>query len=220
MKKFLAVFALLLFVCTLSAAQKNSFSAASVKKIGGVTSLGSGISIPVKTDDNSLKNFVKNDFYKAFNIGRDVEPQLLRAVKIDGASIYKFVPFYKGIKVDGIYTVVTMRNGKVDRITNGLSDIDIDITKMIPEAQALKSAMAVRNIKTTPKNYTAEKIITRHFGKFVPAYKIRFAPATLADTRYHIVDALTGKVIKSSHSTYFDDPEEPVAPEDPEDPHQ
>lgn len=218
MKKFLAVFALLLFVCTLSAAQKNNFSAASVKKTGGVTSLVSGLDIPVKADDNSLKNFVKNDFYKAFNIGRDVEPQLLRAVKIDGASIYKFVPFYKGIKVDGIYTVVTMRNGKVDRITNGLSDIDIDITKMIPEAQALKSAMAVRNIKTTPKNYTAEKIITRHFGKFVPAYKIRFAPATLADTRYHIVDALTGKVIKSSHSTYFDDPEEPVAPDDPEDP--
>ena len=100
MKKFLAVFALLLFVCTLSAAQKNSFSAASVKKIGGVTSLVSGLDIPVKTDDDSLKNFVKNDFYKAFNIGRDVEPQLLRAVKIDGDSIYNFVPFYKGIKVD------------------------------------------------------------------------------------------------------------------------
>ena len=218
MKKFLAVFALLLFVCTLSAAQKNSFSAASVKKIGGVTSLVSGLDIPVKTDDDSLKNFVKNDFYKAFNIGRDVEPQLLRAVKIDGDSIYKFVPFYKGIKVDGIYTVITMRDGKIDRISNGLSDIDIDITKMIPEAQALKSAMKVRNIKTMPKNYTVEKIITRHFGKFVPAYKIRFAPATLADTRYHVVNALTGKVIKSSHSTYFDDPTDPEDPTDPAEP--
>ena len=225
MKKFLAVFALLLFVCTLSAAQKNSFSAASVKKTGGVTFLVSGLDIPVKTDTESLKNFVKNDFYKAFNIGKNVEPELLRAVSIDGASIYKFVPFYKGIKVDGIYTVLTVRDGKIDRITNGLSDINIDITRMIPENQALKAAMKVRNIKNMPKNYTAEKIITRHLGRFVPAYKIRFAPATLADSRYHIVDALTGRVILSSHSTYFDeeendgdsetpdnDPEEPTNP--------
>ena len=151
MKKFLTLFALLLFVCTLSAAQKNSFSAASVKKTGGVTSLVSGLDIPVKTDTDSLKNFIKNDFYKAFNIGKNVEPELFRAVKIDGASIYKFVPFYKGIKVDGIYTVLTVRDGKVDRISNGLSDIDIDVTKMIPEKQALKSAMKVRNIKNLPK---------------------------------------------------------------------
>ena len=218
MKKFLAAVALLLFVCTLSAAQKNSFSAASVKKIGGVTSLVSGLDIPVKTDADSLKNFVKNDFYKAFNIGKNVEPELLRAVKIDGTSIYKFVPFYKGIKIDGIYTVLMVRDGRIDRISNGLSDIDIDITKMIPEVKALKSAMAARNMKSMPKNYTVEKIITRHFDRFVPAYKIRFAPATLADTRYYIVDAITGKVIKSSHSTYFDDPEEPVSPDDPEDP--
>ncbi len=218
MKKFLALFALLLFVSTLAAAQKNSFSTASVKKTGGVISMVSGLDIPVKTDDDSLKKFIKNDFYKNFNIGRDVEPQLLRAVKIDGASIYKFVPFYKGIKVDGIYTVLTVRDGKIDKISNGLGDIDIDITKMIPETTALKSAMAVRNIKTMPKNYSAEKIITRYFGRFVPAYKIRFAPATLADTRYHVVNALTGKVIKSSHSTYFDDPEDPIAPDDQEDP--
>ena len=209
MKKFLVLFALLLFVATLAAAQKNNFSTASVKKTGGVTSLVSGLDIPVKTDADSLKKFIKNDFYKAFNIGHDVEPQLLRAVKIDGASIYKFVPFYKGIKVEGIYTVLTIRDGKIDRINNGLGDIDIDITKMIPENQALKSAMKVRNIKNMPKNYMVEKIITRHFGRFVPAYKIRFAPATLADSRYHIVDALTGKVIKSSHSTYFDDPVDP-----------
>ena len=217
MKKFLALFALLLFVCTLSAAQKNSFSTASVKKISGVTSLVSELDIPVKTDTDSLKNFIKNDFYKAFNIGKNVEPELFRAVSIDGTSIYKFVPFYKGIKVDGIYTVLTIRDGKIDRITNGLSDIDIDITKMIPESQALKSAMKVRNMKVTPKDYSVEKLIVRHFGKFVPAYKVRFAPVTLADSRYHIVNALTGKVIKSSHSTYFDDPEDPISPDDPAD---
>jgi Zinc metalloprotease (elastase) len=208
MKKLLVVLALMLFVMTVSAEQKNLFAAASVKKIDGVTAMVSGLDIQVKTDTDSLKNFIKNDFYKAFNIGKNVEPELLRAVKIGDASIYKFVPFYKGIKVEGVYTVITMRNGKIDRINNGLSDIDIDITKMIPEKDALKSAMALRNIKTMPKNYMAEKIITRYFGKFVPAYKIRFAPATLADSRYHIVNALTGKVIKSSHSTFFADGDE------------
>jgi hypothetical protein len=228
MKKLLVVLALMLFAATVSAEQKNPFTAASVKKIDGVTAMVSGLDIQVKADDDSLKKFIKNDFYKAFNIGKNVEPELLRAVKIGDTSIYKFVPFYKGIKVEGVYTVIMMRDGKIDRINNGLSDIDIDITKMIPENQALKAAMAVRNIKTTPKNYMVEKIITRHFGRFVPAYKVRFAPATLADTRYHIVDALTGKVIKSSHSTYFDDPADPTNdpadptdttdPEDPEEP--
>ncbi len=217
MKKFLVAFALLLFAVTVSAEQKNQFASASVKKIDGVTAMVSKLDIPVKTDAGSLKNFVKNDFYKAFNIGKNVEPELLRAVKIGDVSIYKFVPFYKGIKVEGVYTVLTVRDGKIDRINNGLSDIDIDITKMIPEKDALKSAMAVRNIKTMPKNYTAEKIITRHFGKFVPAYKIRFAPANLADSRYHIVNALTGRVIKSSHATFFAKKDDPVAPDDPAD---
>ena len=217
MKKLLVVLALMLFVMTVSAEQKNPFTAASVKKIDGVTAMVSGLDIQLKTDTDSLKNFIKNDFYKAFNIGKNVEPELLRAVKIGDASIYKFVPFYKGIKVEGVYTVITMRNGKIDRINNGLGDIDIDITKMIPEKDALKSAMALRNIKSMPKNYTAEKIITRYFGKFVPAYKIRFAPVTLADSRYHIVNALTGKVIKSSHSTFFAEGDDPVAPDDPAD---
>lgn len=206
MKKFLVAFAILLFAATVSAEQKNLFASASVKKIDGVTAMVSGLDIQVKADADSLKKFIKNDFYKAFNIGKNVEPELFRAVQIDDASIYKFVPFYKGIKVDGVYTVVTMRNGKIDKVSNGLSDIDIDITKMIPETQALKSAMAARNMKVMPKNYNIETLIVRHFDKFVPVYKVRFAPVTLADSRYHLVNALTGKVIKSSHSTYFDDP--------------
>ena len=210
MKKFLAVFVLLLFAVTLSAEQKSPFAAALVKRIDGVTAMVSGLDIHVKTDADSLKNFVTNDFYKAFNIGKNVEPKLFRAVNIDGTSIYKFVPFYKGIRVDGVYTVLMMRDGKIDRISNGLSDINIDITKMIPENVAIKSAMTARKMKTMPKNYTVEKIIIRYFGKFIPAYKIRFSPVSLADSRYHIVDAITGRVIKSSHSTYFD---EPAAPE-------
>jgi len=214
MKKFLVAFAVLLFVLTVSAEQKNLFAAASVKKIDGVTAMVSGLDIQVKADADSLKKFIKNDFYKAFGLGKNIEPQLFRAVQIGDASIYKFVPFYKGIKVDGVYTVVTMRNGKIDRINNGLSDIDIDITKMIPESEALKSAMAVRNMKVMPKNYFAEKIIVRYFGRFVPAYKISFPPVSLADSRYHIVDALTGRVIKSSHSTFFaEGDDDPISPD-------
>ena len=203
MKKFLVAVAVLLFVLTVSAEQKNLFAKASVKKIDGVTAMVSELDIQVKADADSLKKFVKNDFYKAFSIGKNVEPELFRAVQIGNDSIYKFVPYYKGIRVDGVYTVVTMRDGKVNRISNGLDDIDIDITKMIPENEALKAAMAVRNIKMMPKNYTVEKIITAYFGKFIPAYKVRFAPVSLMDSRYHIVDARTGRVLQSSHSTFY-----------------
>ena len=58
MKKFLVVFAFLLFVTTVSAEQKNLFASASVKKIDGVTAMVSGLDIQVKADADSLKEFI------------------------------------------------------------------------------------------------------------------------------------------------------------------
>ena len=71
MKKLLVVLALMLFVMTVSAEQKNPFTAASVKKIDGVTAMVSGLDIQLKTDTDSLKKFVKNDF--AMCLWRSIE---------------------------------------------------------------------------------------------------------------------------------------------------
>lgn len=207
MKSFSIIMIVLFFTAALSASGTNAFSKATVSTLANHPVMVTGVSIPVKTDELTLTNFVKNGFYRNFSIGKDVEPKLFKAVDIDGTKIYKFSPFYKGIPVEGVYTVLTVRNGKIDRINNSLGMIDIDITKMISEKEAVKSAMNVRNIKKMPKKFTAEKIITRHMGRFVAAYKVRFMPISLADSRFLIVDAMTGKVIKSGNSTYYADAE-------------
>ena len=214
MKSFSIIITMLLLTAVLSASGTTVFSKAAVSASADHPVMITGISIPVKTDELTLTSFVKNSFYKNFAIGKDVEPKLFKAVNIDGTKIYKFSSFYKGIPVEGVYTVLTIRNGKIDRINNSLGKIDIDITKMISEKDAVKSAMAVRNIRKMPSKYSAEKIITRYMGRFIAAYKVRFMPFSLIDNRFHIVDAMTGKVIKSGNSTYYADADTEVADDD------
>ena len=208
MKKFLLFVLTVTLFFSLSAAPKNIFSKATVKKVNGTVSMVTDLSIPMKNvDAKSLKTFIKNDFYKSFGIGRNVEPELYKAVKIGNASIYKFMPYYKGIPVEGIYTVVTLRDGKINRINNGLSNINLDVTKLVSEQEALKSVMAARGMKVMPREFTADKIIIRNVNDFVVAYKVRFAPVSLADSRFYIVNARSGKFIRSGNATFFDSPD-------------
>ena len=211
MKKLLVIFVAVLVSATLFAQNGKLFSKANVLKINSIPAMVTGVSIPVKTDELSLKKFIKESFYKDFGIGLNIEPELFRAVNIDGTSIYKFALFYKGIPVQGEYTVLTVRNGKIDRINNGLGKIDLDVSKLIAPEIAVKSAMKVRSMTKMPAKYYTEKVITKHFGVFVPAYIVRFPAIHLADSRYHVVNAKTGKVLKSGNSTYFaDDPVDPA----------
>jgi len=208
MKKLLVIFVAVLMSAALFAQNGKLFSKADVLKIDSVPAMVTGLNIPVKTDETSLKKFIKESFYKNFGLGLNVEPELFRAVNIDGTSIYKFALFYKGIPVKGEYTVLTVRNGKIDRINNGLGRIDLDVSNLIAPEVAVRSAMKVRNITKMPAKYYTEKVITKHFGIFVPAYIVRFPAIHLADSRYHVVHAKTGEVLKSGNSTYFADPAE------------
>jgi len=203
MKKLLVIMVAVFAFATISAATGGMFSKADVKKIDSIPAMVTNVSIPVKTDELSLKKFIKESFYKNFGIGLNVEPQLFKAVDIDGTSIFKFAVTYKGVPVEGTYTVLTVRNGKIDRINNGLGRIDLDVSKLIAPEIAVRSAMKVRNITKMPKKYYTEKVITKHFGNYVPAYIVRFPAIHLADSRFHVVDAKTGKVLKSGNSTYF-----------------
>ena len=191
MKKLLVIFVAVLVSATLFAQNGKLFSKANVLKINSIPAMVTGVSIPVKTDELSLKKFIKESFYKDFGIGLNIEPELFRAVNIDGTSIYKFALFYKGIPVQGEYTVLTVRNGKIDRINNGLGKIDLDVSKLIAPEIAVKSAMKVRSMTKMPAKYYTEKVITKHFGVFVPAYIVRFPAIHLADSRYHVVNAKT-----------------------------
>ncbi|MGI6394637.1 MAG: hypothetical protein ACOX2F_07940 [bacterium] len=222
MKKLMVVLIVASFFISLSASEGKMFSKAEIKKSGAVTTMVTNLNISVKADEVSLKKFIKESFYKNFGIGQNIDPKLFRAVEIDGTSIFKFALFYKGIPVEGEYTVVTVRNGKIDRINNSLGNINLDVSKLISPELAVKSAMKVRNIKKMPAKYHAEKLIVKHFGKYRAAYKVRFPAIHLADSRFHVVDAVSGKVLKSGNSTYFADadseaPDEEIIDVDPKD---
>ncbi len=211
MRKLFVLFVMIMMSGVLFGDQVKKFEGAEMKMVSGVPVFVTNIQIPVKTDVVSLKRFIKNDFYKNFNIGQNIEPELLRAVDFDGTSIYKFALFYKGIPVEGTYTVLTVRDGNVRRIANSMGSINIDITKLISQNAAVRSAMQHRGFKLFPTRFHAEKLIYPYFNSFVPAYKVRFSPISLVDNRFHIVEARTGKVIYSGNSTWFnDEPEEPV----------
>ena len=205
MKKALILLVVLMLAASVTAVEKNLFSKATVKTRLDIPVLVTNLSVPVKEDRASLKAFIQNSFFKTYNLGMNIQPVLFRAVDIDGTKIYKFSHTYKGIPVEGIYTTLTIENGKIKRMGNGLGKIDIDVSKIISSDKALLSAAKFRGMKKLPKIHHVEKLITRHFGQFVAAYKVRFAPIALYDSRYVIVNALTGKVIKSGNSTYFAD---------------
>jgi Zn-dependent metalloprotease len=210
MKRLLVCLMMILISGILFGNQAKIYERAEMKTVSGIPVVVNNIQIPVKTDVPSLKRFIKNDFYKNFNIGQNVEPELLRAVNFDGTSIYKFALFYKGIPVEGTYTVLSIKNGKIQRISNSIGNINIDTSKLISSDVAVKAAMKVRKIKNFPSKFHAEKLIYPYFGSFVPVYKVRFAPIHLADNRFHIVEARTGKVIQSGNSTWFEDDPEPT----------
>ncbi len=214
MKKLLVIMVAVFAFATISAATGGMFSKADVKKIDSIPAMVTNVSIPVKTDELSLKKFIKESFYKNFGIGLNVEPQLFKAVDIDGTSIFKFAVTYKGIPVEGTYTVLTVRNGKIDRINNSMGKIDLDVSKLIAPEAAVRSAMKMRNITKMPAKYYTEKVITKHFGNYVPAYIVRFPAIHLADSRFHVVDAVTGKVLRSGNSTLFADPVDPATATD------
>lgn len=205
MKKLLILLIVLMLSASVAAAEKNLFSKATVKTRLDVPVLVTNLNVPVKEDKASLKAFIRNSFFKTYGLGMNIEPVLFRAVEVDGTKIFKFSHTYKGIPVEGVYTTLTVENGKIDRMGNGLGKIDIDVSKIISSDKALLAAAKFRGMKKLPKIHNVEKLISRHFGQFVPVYKVRFAPIALYDSRYVIVDALTGKIIKSGNSTYFAD---------------
>ncbi len=205
MKKALILLIVLMLTASVTAVEKNLFSKATVKTRLDIPVLVTNLNVPVKEDKASLKAFIQNDFFKTYGLGMNIEPVLFRAVQIDGSKIFKFSHTYKGIPVEGVYTTLTVENGKIDRMGNGLGKIDIDVSKMISSDKALFAAAKFRGMKKLPKIHHVEKLISRHFGQFVPVYKVRFAPIALYDSRYVVVNALTGKVIKSGNSTYFAD---------------
>lgn len=181
---------------------------AEVRYAKDVPVLIKGLAVPLKADTASVEKFVTTEFFPQFKLGKYVSLVPFKKATIDGTSIFKYGHSYKGWPVEGTFTTVSIKNGKAYRINNGLGRIDLDLSKVVPADTAVRTAMA-KHFKKLPAalpRHMAEKVIIPvGAGLYLPAYKVRFMPLSMADSRIYYVNAKSGKFIKGFNHTMFAD---------------
>ncbi len=198
MKKFIVVLTLLTSMF-LGATQKPK-----VLFYNKTPFLISNLSTPVSRTIKSLKYVLKKQLLSPYKIN-NLEPVFFKSVKIDNTEIFKFRYTYKGLDVVDAFSTISVKNGVVYKITNSASNISIDLKNLLPKSKIVKIvSQKVFPDKIMPKNYSAKKQIRRIGNSYVPVYEVYFAPTSLMDTRFYIVNAKTGMIIYSSNHTSFD----------------
>lgn len=208
MKQFILSVAVILFAASLCASAVT-LKSGNVKYLGGVPVMVSDIQVPVKATVENITKFVKNDFLAAFNLGESVKLIPLYSSKVDSTEIFRYSYTYKGLNVENSFTTVSVKNGKIYRVNNSLGNINIDVTNLISEEQAVKAALIAHSKNAAanmPKHY-AEKLIVSRMGQYHAAYKVRFMPVSLADARYYYVDAKTGAFLFGGNNIMYADAE-------------
>ncbi|HNT27831.1 MAG TPA: hypothetical protein PKH10_06615 [bacterium] len=192
---------------SLFAAAPSAIKKAQVRYDRGTPVMVTGLQVPLKADAATVEKFVKNEFFPAFKLGKDISLVPFRTVTIDGTAIFKYGHAYKGWPVEGAYTTVSVKNGKAYRVNNGLGAIDLDLSNLVSPDKAVRAAMAKRFAKqpaALPK-HLAEKVIINIGGAYLPAYRFSFMPSSLADNRYYYVNAKTGAFIKMHDRVMYAD---------------
>ncbi len=199
-----------LFVIVLSCSillAASPFKRAEVKFTKDVPVMITGLNAPLKAEPKAVEKFIVKEFFPAFGLGKDLTLVPFRSFKSGGTSIFKYGHQYKGWTVEGLYTTVSIKDGKAYRVTNGVGKIDLDLSKVIAPEAAVKVAMK-RHFPKMPAGVVpnmVEKVIVRVGGLYVPAYKVRLIPFHMADNRVYYVHAKSGKLIFVHNKVMFDD---------------
>lgn len=191
----------------LFAAAPSALKKAQVRYDKGIPVMVTGLQVPLKANAATVEKFVKNEFFPAFKLGKDITLLPFHQAAIDGTTIFKYRHAYKGWPVEGTFTTVSVKNGKAYRVNNGLGLIDLDLSNLVSPDKAVRAAMMKRFAKqpaALPK-HLAEKVIMHVGGIYLPAYRISFAPMSLADNRYYYVNAKSGKFIKMHDRVMYAD---------------
>lgn len=191
-------FLLILFILFISI----SLSAGDIK----IQRVAADLDIKVGSSAADVTKFIKTKFMPQLVKINGLEPVLVKNIGSGGTSVFRYNYTYKGIIVENAVTTVAVKNGSIYRMTNSISGIDTDVTNLIPEKTAVKTAFSKqlgRNWAGELPKYYLEKRIIKHKGQFVAAYKIRFRPVSLADTRYYFVNAKTGEYISGGSDTKY-----------------
>ncbi|HOW50554.1 MAG TPA: hypothetical protein PLV42_00770 [bacterium] len=197
----------LVIMCATALLAATPLKKAEVRYAKDVPVMVKGLNVPLKADAASVEKFVKSEFFPQFNLGKDITLVPFRAMNLDGTKVFKYSHSYKGWAVENAFTTVSMKNGKVYRINNGLGRIDLDLTKVVAPEKAVMVAAA----KHFPKSITAlpkhmvEKVIVQIGGVYMPAYKVRLMPFHMADNRVYYINAKSGKFLYAHNKTMYAD---------------
>ena len=200
--------------------------AAPIKKgetifVKGIPVMVKGLALPLKPEPAAVETFITKEFFGAYGLGKDLTLIPMGKVTLGGTTIFKYRSAYKGWLVEGAYTSVSLRNGKVYRITNGIGKINLDLSRVVPTDLAVKAAMK-RHFPQMPAGIApnmVEKVIVKIGEIYMPAYKVRLIPFHMADNRIYYVHAKSGKLLYVQNKVMFDDtdvllPDESVTPLD------
>jgi hypothetical protein len=124
----------------------------------------------------------------------DFSPSVSLSNKIDGISITKLNWKYKGIPVEGRYTVLMEKNGSIFKIHNFIKQFNIDINPSVDKLTAAKSVFSKKfDLQSNSPDFISKLVIIEGAGGYRLAWKLRFRPESILDGRFFYVDAHSGE---------------------------
>ena len=119
---------------------------------------------------------------------------------ISGTSIHRVSWSYNGIPVEGRFTVIKEKEGKILDIVNGMNDFSLS-TKPALTAEKAALALAERIYGGSIKNpdFISKLVIIEDAGNYKLAYRVRFRPSSPVDGRFFYVDANSGRVLRTGN---------------------
>jgi len=195
------LFLFLLLVFSLSCASPKALRNGKIKFDKNVPVMLTDLKIDIIPEEKNIKQFIAAKFLPEFKLGNDVTPQYLNVVDTGDTKIFKYSYKYKGIPIENSFTTVAVKKGKIYRITNSLPELNLNTENIISADEAAKSAYAAHtkeNVSTEVPTFYGKKIILKVLGKYIVAYKVRFVPKSLTDTRHYYVSAKNGNFLFST----------------------
>lgn len=212
MKRIIAIILLCLSVQLYASA--DVFSRATIVKRDQGVRIVSGLNISVKSNADVTK-FLKTEFLTKFFKIPYLTATLAKQMNIGGEKLLRYTYTYKGIPVKNVWTTVTLKNGKIVRLNNGLEDMSVDVSHLLSSKLVANIAMKQRakQFSKLPV-YAASLMIVKVAGVWTPVYRVSFAPIAPFDRRFHIVHAKSGRHIYRGNLVFFADDDTAVVDEE------
>ncbi len=155
---------------------------------------------------NAVIRFVKHDFLPSFLRNKALSVFLTKQLRIKGSVLYQFHYQYQGVPVRGFWTTVVTHNNVIEQVYNGMESFSVDLSHLISKSAAITQAARYQYTRATRLPHaTAELIITKVAGAWVPVYRVAFQPLALYDRRFHLIHAVTGQHLYAGNMVFFDD---------------